>query len=230
MTTVLIIDDELDMRNLIEVMLLKSNFRTLTAENGQQAYEILTNEEVDLILLDVMMPAEDGFQVCTKIRFTSDVPIIFLTARDANEDKVKGLTIGGDDYIIKPFTASELVARIQAVLRRTGRLVYEVEQKFLTRGCIKLDEVSRKVMVNDVNVPLTLKEYELLYLFMQNPDNVYSREQLLERIWDINYSGGTRTVDTHIKTLRLKLGKQSKEASEYIQTVWGIGYRFEKLK
>jgi len=230
MTTILIIDDELDMRNLIKVMLLKSNFRTLTAENGQQAYEILTNEEVDLILLDVMMPAEDGFQVCTKIRFTSDVPIIFLTARDANEDKVKGLTIGGDDYIIKPFTASELVARIQAVLRRTGRLVYEVEQKFLTRGCIKLDEVSRKVMVNDVNVPLTLKEYELLHLFMQNPDNVYSREQLLERIWDINYSGGTRTVDTHIKTLRLKLGKQSKEASEYIQTVWGIGYRFEKLK
>ena len=230
MTTILIIDDELDMRNLIEVMLLKSNFRTLTAENGQQAYEILTNEEVDLILLDVMMPSEDGFQVCTKIRFTSDVPIIFLTARDANEDKVKGLTIGGDDYIIKPFTASELVARIQAVLRRTGRLVYEVEQKFLTRGCIKLDEVSRKVMVNDVHVPLTLKEYELLHLFMQNPDNVYSREQLLERIWDINYSGGTRTVDTHIKTLRLKLGKQSKEASEYIQTVWGIGYRFEKLK
>ena len=230
MTTILIIDDELDMRNLIEVMLLKSNFRTLTAENGQQAYEILTNEEVDLILLDVMMPEEDGFQVCTKIRFTSDVPIIFLTARDANEDKVKGLTIGGDDYIIKPFTASELVARIQAVLRRTGRLVYEVEQKFLTRGCIKLDEVSRKVMVNDVNVPLTLKEYELLHLFMQNPDNVYSREQLLERIWDINYSGGTRTVDTHIKTLRLKLGKQSKEASEYIQTVWGIGYRFEKSK
>ena len=230
MTTILIIDDEVDMRNLIEVMLLKSNFRTLTAENGQQAYEILTNEEVDLILLDVMMPAEDGFQVCTKIRFTSDVPIIFLTARDANEDKVKGLTIGGDDYIIKPFTASELVARIQAVLRRTGRLVYEVEQKFLTRGCIKLDEVSRKVMVNDVNVPLTLKEYELLHLFMQNPDNVYSREQLLERIWDINYSGGTRTVDTHIKTLRLKLGKQSKEASEYIQTVWGIGYRFEKMK
>ena len=230
MTTILIIDDELDMRNLIEVMLLKSNFRTLTAENGQQAYEILTNEEVDLILLDVMMPEEDGFQVCTKIRFTSDIPIIFLTARDANEDKVKGLTIGGDDYIIKPFTASELVARIQAVLRRTGRLVYEVEQKFLTRGCIKLDEVSRKVMVNDVHVPLTLKEYELLHLFMQNPDNVYSREQLLERIWDINYSGGTRTVDTHIKTLRLKLGKQSKEASEYIQTVWGIGYRFEKSK
>lgn len=230
MTTVLIVDDELDMCKLIEVMLTKSGFRTLTAVNGQEAYAILETERIDIILLDVMMPEEDGFQVCKNIRLKSDVPIIFLTARDANDDKVKGLTIGGDDYIIKPFTASELVARINAVLRRTGRLVYDVEQKLLTRGCIKLDEISRKVTVNDVHIPLTLKEYELLHLFMQNPDNVYSRDQLLERIWDMDYSGGTRTVDTHIKTLRLKLGKQSKEASDYIQTVWGIGYRFEKVK
>lgn len=230
MTTVLIVDDELDMCKLIEVMLTKSGFRTLTAANGQEAYALLEKERVDIILLDVMMPEEDGFQVCKNIRLKSDVPIIFLTARDANDDKVKGLTIGGDDYIIKPFTASELVARINAVLRRTGRLVYDAEQKLLTRGCIKLDEISRKVTVNDVHIPLTLKEYELLHLFMQNPDNVYSREQLLERIWDMDYSGGTRTVDTHIKTLRLKLGKQSKEASDYIQTVWGIGYRFEKVK
>lgn len=230
MTTVLIVDDELDMCKLIEVMLTKSGFRTLTATNGQEAYALLEKERVDIILLDVMMPEEDGFQVCKNIRLKSDVPIIFLTARDANDDKVKGLTIGGDDYIIKPFTASELVARINAVLRRTGRLVYDAEQKLLTRGCIKLDEISRKVTVNDVHIPLTLKEYELLHLFMQNPDNVYSRDQLLERVWDMDYSGGTRTVDTHIKTLRLKLGKQSKEASDYIQTVWGIGYRFEKVK
>lgn len=230
MTTVLIIDDELDMCKLVELMLMKSGFRTLAATNGQEAYAVLEKEQVDLILLDVMMPKEDGFQICRNIRLTSDIPIIFLTARDANEDKVKGLTIGGDDYIIKPFTVSELVARIHAVLRRTGRLVYMTEQKLLTRGCIKLDEVSRKVTVNGVDVPLTLKEYELLYLFMQNPANVYSREQLLERVWNIEYSGGTRTVDTHIKTLRLKLGKQSKEASDYIQTVWGIGYRFEKAK
>ena len=230
MTKVLIIDDELDMRKLIELMLTNSGLHILSAVDGQEAYAILENEQVDLILLDVMMPKEDGFQVCRNIRLTSDIPIIFLTARDANEDKVKGLTIGGDDYIIKPFTASELVARIHAVLRRAGRLVYEVEQKLLTRGCIKLDEVSRKVTVNGVDVPLTLKEYELLYLFMQNPANVYSREQLLERVWNMEYSGGTRTVDTHIKTLRLKLGRQSKEASDYIQTVWGIGYRFEKAK
>ena len=230
MTKVLIIEDELDMRKLIELMLTKSGLRTLSAADGQEAYAVLEKEQVDLILLDVMMPKEDGFQVCRNIRLSSDIPIIFLTARDANEDKVKGLTIGGDDYLIKPFTASELVARIHAVLRRTGRLVYEVEQKLLTRGCIKLDEISRKVTVNGVDVPLTLKEYELLYLFMQNPANVYSREQLLERVWNMEYSGGTRTVDTHIKTLRLKLGRQSKEASHYIQTVWGIGYRFEKAK
>ena len=230
MTKVLIIDDELDMRKLIELMLTNSGLHILSAADGREAYAILAKEQVDLILLDVMMPKEDGFQVCRNIRLTSDIPIIFLTARDANEDKVKGLTIGGDDYIIKPFTASELVARIHAVLRRAGRMVYEVEQKPLTRGCIKLDEISRKVTVNDVDVPLTLKEYELLYLFMQNPANVYSREQLLERVWNMEYSGGTRTVDTHIKTLRLKLGRQSKEASDYIQTVWGIGYRFEKAK
>ena len=174
-----------------------------------------------------MMPGEDGFTVCENIRKISSVPIIFLTARDANEDKVKGLTIGGDDYIVKPFTTSELVARIHAVLRRTSNFQLP-EQKFLERGFIKLDEISRKVYVNDQEVPLTFKEFELLYLFMKNPNSVYSREQLLERIWDMDYAGGTRTVDTHIKTLRLKLGKISKEASEYIQTVWGIGYRFDK--
>lgn len=231
MTTVLIVDDELDMRHLIEVMLSKSNFRTKTSSKGNEAYLAVANEEIDIILLDVMMPGEDGFTVCENIRRISTVPIIFLTARDANDDKVRGLTIGGDDYLVKPFTSSELVARIHAVLRRTNSSQpLLVQQNFLERGVIKLDEVSRKVMIGDKIIPLTLKEFELLYLFMQNPNFVYSREQLLERIWNIDYVGGTRTVDTHIKTLRLKLAKETKEASEYIQTVWGIGYRFEKCK
>lgn len=230
MTTVLIVDDEQDMRNLIDVMLSKSNFQTKTAQNGEEAYKIILNEKIDIVLLDVMMPGEDGFSVCETLRKISSVPVIFLTARDANEDKVKGLTIGGDDYIVKPFTASELVARMNAVLRRTGVQDVQVKSKYIECGVIKLDEVSRKVFVCDKVVPLTLKEFELLYLFMQNPDSVYSREQLLERIWDIDYAGGTRTVDTHIKTLRLKLAKECKEASDYIQTVWGIGYRFEKCK
>ncbi|AVK86073.1 DNA-binding response regulator [Lysinibacillus sp. B2A1] len=224
MTTVLIVDDERDMRNLIEMMLNNSNFETFTAASGMEAYDIIVREQIDLVLLDVMMPHEDGFVVCQSIRAMSNVPIIFLTARDANEDKVKGLTLGGDDYIVKPFTVEELLARIRAVLRRTGSSINEIQQKYIVTGPIKLDEISRKVSVNDKSIPLTLKEFELLHLFMKNPGNAYTREQLLERIWDIDYIGGTRTVDTHIKTLRLKLGK---EAAAYVQTVWGVGYRFD---
>lgn len=228
MVSVLIVDDEQDMRHLVQMMLTAAGFETCEAANGTEAYALLLNEPIDFVLLDIMMPGEDGFTVCETIRGLSNVPIIFLTARDANEDKVHGLTIGGDDYIVKPFTASELVARIHAVLRRTGNTSQFVEQQFLQRGVIQLDEIARKVQIDGQSVTLTLKEFELLHIFMQNPDNVYSREQLLERIWGSSYEGGTRTVDTHIKTLRLKLGKKSKEASDYIQTVWGIGYRFEK--
>jgi len=223
-TTVLIVDDEQDMRNLIEMMLNNSNFETFTAACGTEAYDIIVREQIDLVLLDVMMPHEDGFAVCQSIRAMSNVPVIFLTARDANEDKVKGLTLGGDDYIVKPFTNDELVARMHAVLRRSGTNIADFEQKFVVFGPIKLDEIARKVSVEGKVIPLTLKEFELLHLFMKNPGNAYSREQLLERIWDIDYLGGTRTVDTHIKTLRLKLGK---EAAGYIQTVWGVGYRFD---
>lgn len=226
MATVLIVDDEQDMRKLIKVMLAGAGFKTLQATSGTEAYGLLLSEQVNLVLLDVMMPGEDGFAVCETICELSKVPVIFLTARDANEDKVRGLTMGADDYIVKPFTASELVARIQAVLRRTGiRTVYE--QKMLQSGVIELDEIARKVYIGGELVTLTLKEFELLHLFMKNPAIVYSREQLLERIWGMDYEGGTRTVDTHIKTLRIKLGKKAKEASDYIQTVWGIGYRFE---
>ncbi|MED3801701.1 response regulator transcription factor [Lysinibacillus xylanilyticus] len=224
MTTVLIVDDEQDMRNLIEMMLHNAKIETVTAASGTEAYDIIVREKIDLVLLDVMMPHEDGFAVCRSIRAMSNVPIIFLTARDANEDKVKGLTIGGDDYIVKPFTNDELVARIQAVLRRSGTNIEDLQQKYVILGPIKIDEIARKVSVDGKSVPLTLKEFELLHLFMNNPGNAYTREQLLERIWDIDYVGGTRTVDTHIKTLRLKLGK---EAAGHIQTVWGVGYRFD---
>ncbi|KOP69990.1 transcriptional regulator [Lysinibacillus sp. FJAT-14745] len=212
------------MRNLIEMMLHNAKIETLTAASGTEAYDIIVREKIDLVLLDVMMPHEDGFAVCQSIRAMSNIPIIFLTARDANEDKVKGLTIGGDDYIVKPFTNDELVARIQAVLRRSGTNIEELQQKYVMLGPIKIDETARKVSVDGKSVPLTLKEFELLHLFMKNPGNAYTREQLLERIWDIDYVGGTRTVDTHIKTLRIKLGK---EAAGHIQTVWGVGYRFD---
>lgn len=226
MSTILIIDDEQDMRHLLEMTLQRAGFQTMTAANGLEALEQLNHKTVDLLLLDIMMPEMDGFELCEKIRLTSSIPIIFLSARGANEDKVKGLMMGADDYIVKPFTASEVVARIVAVLRRSEAHDGAYSQQKLTYGFIQIDEVARKVFVQEHQVNLTLKEYEMLQLFMKNPNIVYSREQLLERIWDIDYAGGTRTVDTHIKTLRLKLNKQSAEAGDYIQTVWGIGYRF----
>lgn len=224
---VLIVDDEKEMRHLISIMLHQEHIHTYQASGGQEAYDILDRQPIDLILLDVMMPDEDGFEVCQKIRKNSDIPIIFLTAKDANADKVRGLRLGGDDYMVKPFTASELIARIQAVLRRYQPQQDVTHTQIIQRGNICLDEIARRVTVEGREIPLTLKEFDLLHLFMKQPNIVYTREQLLEKIWSLDYDGGTRTVDTHIKTLRLKLGK---EYSRLIQTVWGIGYRFEEQR
>lgn len=221
MTTILVVDDEQDMRGLIELHLQKAGFDVLHAENGEEAMKMVYSFSVDLILLDVMMPGKSGFEVCQDLREFTLVPIIFLTALDAKTDLVKGLTLGGDDYVIKPFTAIELLARIDAILRRTGKVSKDNK---LIKGIIVNDPTSRQILRNDQKINLTLKEYELLHLFMENEGRAFSREQLLERLWGLDYEGGTRTVDTHIKTLRLKLGVV---AGTYIETVWGIGYRFE---
>ena len=220
MTTVLIIDDELDMRHLIEVMLLKSNFRTLTAENGQQAYELLKNEEIDLILLDVMMPAEDGFQVCTKIRFTSDVPIIFLTARDANEDKVKGLTIGGDDYITKPFSMEELMERVKAITRRTI-LRFDSSHVFQL-STYTFDSIRHVLIRNGVEKKLTSRELNLLYLFCEYKNRVVERSLALQRVWHKENYFNARNMDVYITKLR-KLLKDDPNVE--LQNIHGIGYR-----
>lgn len=226
MATILIVDDEKQMRDLIQIMLQQEAHTTYEASNGQQALDILAQMDIDLLLLDVMMPEMDGFVVCQRIRETSNVPIIFLTAKDAKEDKVKGLRMGADDYIVKPFSGDELLARIEAVLRRTPKEMHVPHSNTTFQCCgITLDEISRTVHVDQKKIMLTMKEFELLNLFMKHPNIVYNREQLLEQIWSLDYEGGTRTVDTHIKTLRLKLGKK---ASVYIQTVWGVGYRFGK--
>ena len=226
MPTILVVDDERDMQHLIEIMLTVQGFHAVCVSSGEEAYAIIAQQQIDLVLLDIMMPGENGFIVCETIRKIDAVPVIFLTALDSTEDKVHGLKIGGDDYIVKPFTASELVARIEAVLRRTTSYISTVQQEHLSYGPITVDEKSRKVTVATEPIVLTLKEYELLHLFLKHPNIVYSREQLLEKVWNSTYEGGTRTVDTHIKTLRIKLGKASVEASQLIETVWGIGYRF----
>ncbi|WP_391203708.1 response regulator transcription factor [Psychrobacillus sp. L4] len=221
MTNVLVVDDEKDMRRLIEMHLRQAGLQVIQAENGYDAIEIVQNRVIDLVLLDVMMPEKDGFTVCKEIRQFSEVPIIFLTALDAKSDLVKGLQIGGDDYVVKPFTAVELTARINAILRRTG---FTTNNVTITKGLLVNEIIARQVKLEDKKLVLTLKEYELIHLFMENEGKVFSREQLLELLWGLTYEGGTRTVDTHIKTLRLKLGEV---AGKYIETVWGIGYRFE---
>lgn len=217
---VLIVDDEEDMRDMVQMYLENAGFTCSQAGNASETYQMIEDKHIDLILLDIMMPEEDGFQVCERIRANSNIPIIFLSAKGEEWDKVKGLQLGGDDYIVKPFSPGELTARIHAVLRRTGS-VEAIEQPNKI-GRIFINTKGRTVTVDGNQIPLTLKEYEMLLFFVKNKNQALSREQLLEKIWGLDYSGSLRTVDTHIKTLRMKLG-----AGDYIQTVWGIGYKFE---
>jgi two-component system, OmpR family, response regulator ResD len=221
--TVLIVDDEEDMRFLVGMYLENAGFSYLEAENGEEALQILKNNKVDVILIDVMMPKMDGFTLCARIRKQSDVPILFLTARGDEWDKVKGLKLGGDDYIVKPFSPGELIARIEAIMRRA----YHNKQKNenLSFGPLVIDERGRKVTVDGDPVVLTLKEFDLLLFLAKHHGQVFSREELLAKVWGYDYTGNARTVDTHIKTLRMKL----KQANDFIQTVWGIGYKFEVL-
>jgi DNA-binding response OmpR family regulator len=217
---VLIVDDEEDMRHLIQMYLENSGFECYQAANGEEAVKVYQEKALDLILLDIMMPNGSGFEVCEKIRQASNVPIIFLSAKGEEWDKVKALQLGGDDYLVKPFSPGELIARIHALLRRSGSVKQEFET--LQIGDISIDKKARRVLVKDENILLTLKEFELLLFFIKHQSHALSREQLLENIWGMDYIGSLRTVDTHIKTLRMKLGK-----ADYIQTVWGIGYKFE---
>ncbi|WP_042346758.1 response regulator transcription factor [Bacillus massiliigorillae] len=219
---VLVVDDEEDMRHLVEMYLLNSGFDCTQASNGKEALEKLGTEHIDVVLLDIMMPIQDGFEVCKEIRNFSDVPIIFVSAKGEEWDKVKGLKLGGDDYVVKPFSPGELMARIESVLRRAGKKSEPIEEDQIVYGNISINNRSRKVMVGKETITLTLKEYELLNFLILHTNQVLSREQLLERIWGNDYSGSLRTVDTHVKTLRMKL-----KTADYIQTVWGIGYKFE---
>lgn len=220
---VLIIDDEEDMRDLVQIYLENSGYRCYQAASATVAYDVLEQEQIDLVILDIMMPEGDGYAVCKTIRSFSQVPIIFLSAKGEEWDKVKALQLGGDDYIVKPFSPGELVARIAAVLRRTSPNIHE--DKIAKYGKISIDKKARRVNVEGEMIPLTLKEYELLNFLIEHSSQALSREQLLEHIWGIDYIGSLRTVDTHIKTLRMKLG-----IGDYIQTIWGIGYKFEVIE
>ncbi|RKD27110.1 DNA-binding response regulator [Ammoniphilus oxalaticus] len=220
---VLVIDDEAPMRKLLEVYLRDSLYDVLTASGGDQAVDMLKKGSFDLVLLDIMMPYKDGWAVCREIRSFSDIPIIMLTARDQTVDKVKGLKLGADDYITKPFEEMELLARIEALFRRSEPKG-PTEPQSQSHG-ITIDPTTHSVFANGQPIELTPKEFELLYTFLTNKGRVYNRELLLEMIWDLDYEGDLRTVDTHVKNLREKLRKHGLDANSIIKTVWGVGYK-----
>lgn len=217
----LIADDEPRMRKLVGDFLKRAGYQIFEAEDGKRALEIFSEEpEISLVILDVMMPAYDGWAVCREIRKTSKVPIIMLTARGEESDELFGFDLGADEYITKPFSPNILVARVQAVLRRLKNITTPVRRI----GNLEIDDIRHSVSLDGKDLELSPKEYELLHYLFENVGIALSREQILNSVWDYNYFGDARTVDTHIKKLRLKL----KEDGELIQTVRGLGYRFEE--
>lgn len=221
--TILVADDEQEMRDLIRAYLERENYRVDEAADGYEVLQKVQNNQYDLLLLDIMMPELDGFSTCVQLRRFSNIPIVFLSALGEELDRVQGLRIGGDDYIVKPFSPRELMARIEAILRRTKPLASTQPQDMLQFGNLRIDARGRAVYVNEEEITLTPKEFELLYFLAQHEGQVFSREQLLNQIWGFDYSGQERTVDTHVKTIRIKL----KAEGERIKTVWGVGYKFE---
>lgn len=222
---ILLIEDEDRMRELIRVAFKKENFETIEAVDGKQGLNLFKNNHVDIVILDIMLPEIDGWTVCREIRRISNVPIILLTARGEEFDKLFGFELGADDYIVKPFSPKELIARVKALHRRSELKNNESVSCFQV-GDIVIDRLSREVKANDKKIILTNKEYELLYFLATNPKIVFTREQLLHKVWGYEQYGDPRTVDTHIKKLREKLG----DYSSYINTMWGVGYKFEVPK
>jgi len=228
---ILIVDDERKIRDLVRLYLEKEGFTVGEAEDGQKALDLYQQRQWNLIVLDLMMPGMDGWEVCKEVRRRkSNIPIIMLTARDDEMDRVLGLELGADDYLVKPFSPRELVARIKAVLRRT-RAAPDAAQPAgsyaLDYPGLSINPELRLVLVDGQAVNLTPKEYELLYQLCRSPRRTFTRDELLEAIWGYDYLGDTRTVDTHVNRLRDKLLKASGNKSSYIATVWGVGYRFE---
>ena len=219
-TKIMVVDDDTRIRKLVKDFLEKDHFYVLEASNGEEAMDLFyENPDTALVLLDVMMPDMDGWQVLREIRETSKVPIIMLTARADERDELKGFELGVDEYIAKPFSPKILMARVEAILRRTKG----AEEEALTEGAITLDKTAHEVRVDGERVDLSYKEFELLAYFMKNKGVALSREKILNSVWNYDYYGDARTIDTHVKKLRAKLG----ERGDYIQTIWGMGYKFD---
>lgn len=217
---ILVVDDEARMRKLVKDFLMVKGFRVVEAEDGEQALELFFQQkDIALILLDVMMPKMDGWQVLKEIRKQSTVPIIMLTARGEERDELLGFELGVDEYISKPFSPKILTARVEAILRRSNATTGDV----ITTGGISIDKGAHQVTIDGVPVELSYKEFELLTYFVENQGLALSREKILNNVWNYDYFGDARTIDTHVKKLRSKMG----EKGDYIKTIWGMGYKFE---
>mgnify|MGYP004581182417 FL=1 len=226
MSKILIVEDEEALSDPLAFLLGREGFQTVVVDNGLDALPTFEREGADLVLLDVMLPGMPGTEVCRKLREVSSVPIIMLTAKDSELDKVFGLELGADDYVTKPYSARELIARIRAVLRRRSAEPDMPTDAVLTGGPVRMDIARHVVTVNGEEVPMPLKEFELLEILLRNVGRVMTRGQLIERVWGADYVGDTKTLDVHIKRLRSKIEPDS-SAPRYVVTVRGLGYKFE---
>lgn len=221
---ILVVDDESRMRKLVRDFLERAGFQVLEAGDGMEALDVFyDNQDIGLIILDVMMPKMDGWEVCREIRKESTVPIIMLTARGEERDELNGFELGVDEYISKPFSPKILVARVNALLRRTSGATMD---QIIVAGGIEIDKAAHIVRIDGEPVELSFKEFELLTYFIENQGIALSREKILNNVWNYDYFGDARTIDTHVKKLRSKLG----DKGEYIRTIWGMGYKFEVTK
>lgn len=227
MTKILVVEDEESFREAMEFMLRKEGYEVLLADDGEVAVDLFERKGADLILLDLMLPGLSGVDVCRRVRASSQVPIIMVTAKDSEVDKVVGLEIGADDYVTKPFSSRELLARIKAVLRRSSELGLEDSRAFES-GPVRIDVDRHLVSVNGNPVSLPLKEFELLKLLISNAGRVLTRTQLIDRVWGSDYVGDTKTLDVHVKRLRSKI-EPDPAHPKYLVTVRGLGYKYESV-
>lgn len=230
MSRILIVDDEEDLVNLLKDSLENRGHVVLTAHDGETGIK-KAYEKPDIIILDIMMPGMDGYEVCRRLRDAVLCPVIFLSARQSEADKLKGLALGGDDYLIKPFSLNELLARIEAHLRREKRALFQNEQDkkvLISFGRLSVDLRSRQVKVNEHDASLTKREFDILELLAMHPGQVFSKEQIYEKVWGYDAEGDSATVTEHVKKIRAKIAEFD-PYTEYISTIWGIGYRFNKI-
>lgn len=224
MNPILVIDDEERIRHLVRMYLEREGYSVEEAENGREALDKIEKREYSLLIVDLMMPEVDGWRVCREVREKSDIPIIMLTARGEEFDRVLGLEMGADDYLVKPFSTKELVARVKALLRRTGGS-FTGNSSDLAFGLLRIEKDRHRVLIEEEPITFTPREFELLYFLAKNPGRVFSREQLMETVWGYDFYGDARTVDTHVKKIREKLFHP--DVRSMLATVWGVGYKFD---